>query len=146
MSKREDYIKPVDIEGLISAARQGQIDKSSEELLKSESEYIEAWRIKRGAPEQNSDGSSSYGKTQDNLIGLGLSGGGIRSATFSLGVMQALAKEKLFKYIDYLSTVSGGGYIGSAITWLKSPKSDTEKESYFENPDDFPFGTGDSEN
>ncbi len=47
--------------------------------------------------------------------GLALSGGGIRSATFNLGVIQGLAEHGLLKYLDYLSTVSGGGYIGS---WL----------------------------
>lgn len=46
-----------------------------------------------------------------------LSGGGIRSATFSLGVIQALARGKMLSQFDYLSTVSGGGYIGS---WLSS--------------------------
>ena len=45
------------------------------------------------------------------------SGGGIRSATFSLGVMQRLARLELLPQFDYLSTVSGGGYIGS---WLSS--------------------------
>jgi hypothetical protein len=56
------------------------------------------------------------------------SGGGIRSATFSLGVLHALAKysfagepngarPRLLAEFDYLSTVSGGGYIGS---WLSS--------------------------
>jgi hypothetical protein len=48
-------------------------------------------------------------------FGVALSGGGIRSATFSLGILQGLAEMKLLKYVDYLSTVSGGGYIGS---WL----------------------------
>jgi len=46
-----------------------------------------------------------------------LSGGGIRSATFGLGVLQGLAKRDLLGEFDYLSTVSGGGYIGS---WLSS--------------------------
>ncbi|MBI3853628.1 MAG: patatin-like phospholipase family protein [Verrucomicrobia bacterium] len=45
------------------------------------------------------------------------SGGGIRSATFALGVAQGLAKHGVLKHFDYLSTVSGGGYIGS---WLSS--------------------------
>ena len=45
-------------------------------------------------------------------IGLALSGGGIRSATLSLGVIQSLAKRDLLQKIDYLSTVSGGGYAG----------------------------------
>ncbi|HEV7518376.1 MAG TPA: patatin-like phospholipase family protein [Thermoanaerobaculia bacterium] len=49
------------------------------------------------------------------LWGLALSGGGIRSATFNLGVLQALAQRRLLARFDYLSTVSGGGYIGG---WL----------------------------
>jgi len=53
--------------------------------------------------------------TQDSLIGLAFSGGGIRSATFNLGILQALARKGLLRKFDYLSTVSGGGYIGS---WL----------------------------
>ncbi len=46
-------------------------------------------------------------------VGVALSGGGIRSATFCLGVFQALARQKLLGRIDFLSTVSGGGYFGS---------------------------------
>jgi hypothetical protein len=46
-------------------------------------------------------------------FGLCFSGGGIRSATFNLGILQGLADRGLLKYVDYLSTVSGGGYIGS---------------------------------
>lgn len=53
-----------------------------------------------------------------NLTGIALSGGGIRSASFSLGVMQALARKGWLNRFDYLSTVSGGGYIGSSLTWL----------------------------
>jgi patatin-like phospholipase len=51
-----------------------------------------------------------------NLVGLAFSGGGIRSATFNLGVLQALAKLNVLRHCDYLSTVSGGGYIGSWFT------------------------------
>jgi hypothetical protein len=50
-----------------------------------------------------------------DLFGLAFSGGGIRSATFNLGVLQALSQIGVLKHVDYLSTVSGGGYIG---TWL----------------------------
>lgn len=49
------------------------------------------------------------------LMGLAFSGGGIRSATFNLGVLQALAKFGLLRQFDYLSSVSGGGYIAA---WL----------------------------
>ncbi|ATY32526.1 patatin-like phospholipase family protein [Sphingomonas psychrotolerans] len=44
---------------------------------------------------------------------MALSGGGIRSATFSLGILQALSEHRCIAGIDYLSTVSGGSYIGS---------------------------------
>lgn len=59
-----------------------------------------------------------FSKARDmELVGLAFSGGGIRSATFNLGVLQGLAKYRLLRKFDYLSTVSGGGYIGS---WLEA--------------------------
>jgi hypothetical protein len=51
-------------------------------------------------------------------VALALSGGGIRSAAFSLGALQALLEARVFERFDYLSTVSGGGYLGNAVTWL----------------------------
>ncbi len=45
-----------------------------------------------------------------------ISGGGIRSATFALGALQGLAGRRVLEQFDYLSTVSGGGYIGSWLT------------------------------
>src|SRR5579859_2788779 len=54
------------------------------------------------------------------LSALCISGGGIRSATFALGALQALAELGILDKFDYLSTVSGGGYIGSWLTaWIK---------------------------
>src|SRR5215467_1929149 len=53
------------------------------------------------------------------LSALCISGGGIRSATFALGALQGLAENKLLNSFDYLSTVSGGGYIGSWLTAWK---------------------------
>ena len=54
------------------------------------------------------------------LSALCISGGGIRSATFALGALQGLAEHTLLGQFDYLSTVSGGGYIGSWLTaWIK---------------------------
>jgi hypothetical protein len=55
-------------------------------------------------------------------LGLALSGGGIRSATFSLGLVQALAESKRLPQIDYLSTVSGGGYTGVLVGSLFLPR------------------------
>ncbi len=50
---------------------------------------------------------------KSNLVGLALSGGGIRSASFNLGILQAFQQCGLLRFVDYLSTVSGGGYIGA---------------------------------
>ncbi len=47
-----------------------------------------------------------------DLFGLALSGGGIRSATFNLGLLQELHRKGLLACFHYLATVSGGGYIG----------------------------------
>lgn len=60
------------------------------------------------------------GQGPTGLSALCISGGGIRSATFGLGVIQGLAERGLLEQLDYLSTVSGGGYIGSWLTaWSK---------------------------
>lgn len=55
---------------------------------------------------------------KDRRIGLALSGGGIRSATFSLGILRGLSRLKLIHKFDYLSTVSGGSYVGAFYTSL----------------------------
>ena len=59
-------------------------------------------------------------------VGLALSGGGIRSATFALGVLQSLHQLGLLNSVQLLSTVSGGGYIGG---WLVSAFRNGQKES-----------------
>ena len=61
--------------------------------------------------------TSDPAKPEPGLSALCLSGGGIRSATFNLGVLQALARSGMLGRFDYLSSVSGGGYIAS---WLQA--------------------------
>ena len=56
--------------------------------------------------------------TRDLRTGLALSGGGIRSATISLGLVEALAARGRFYGLDMMSTVSGGGYCGSFLRSL----------------------------
>lgn len=62
-----------------------------------------------------------------------LSGGGIRSAAFGLGVIQALADVGLLKRFHYLSTVSGGGYIGGWLTRLIASANETTKPGTYVN-------------
>ena len=64
------------------------------------------------APRRTKAGST---RTSDDTWGLALSGGGIRSATLSLGLVRALAENGILKDFDYLSTVSGGGYLGASL-------------------------------
>ena len=77
-------------------------------------------------------------KVKSSLVGLALSGGGIRAASMALGVMQSLYARNILPYVDYLSTVSGGGYAGAYLTssTLKaghrkrqSKKSDSDRRS-----------------
>jgi Patatin-like phospholipase len=58
---------------------------------------------------------------KEKRAALCISGGGIRSATFGLGILQGLARCGLLEKFHYLSTVSGGGYIGSWLSaWIKN--------------------------
>jgi hypothetical protein len=70
--------------------------------------------------------------TPFDRIGLAFSGGGIRSATFNLGVLKALHELGLLKHVDYLSTVSGGGYIGA---WWSAWRARWGKEFPEASPD-----------
>src|ERR1700722_17924992 len=83
----------------------------------------------RGKWAKNLDGTYRYDPEDDayfiaanpkhSTVGLCLSGGGIRSATFALGVLQGLARVKLLSKFDYLSSVSGGGYIHQFLAaWI----------------------------
>ncbi|MCC7240383.1 MAG: patatin-like phospholipase family protein [Acidobacteria bacterium] len=66
-----------------------------------------------------------------DLIGLALSGGGIRSATFNLGLLQGLHRLHLLRLFDYLSTVSGGGYVGSFWSaWLRRQTATPGTEAF----------------
>src|SRR5262245_63492235 len=67
-------------------------------------------------------------------VGLALSGGGIRSATFCLGVLQAIEHCDGLRLFDYVSTVSGGGFIGSWWSALLSRPSERRSGGPLEPP------------
>lgn len=62
------------------------------------------------------------------LAGIAFSGGGIRSATINLGIAQALFKYGVFDHFDYMSTVSGGGYLGSSISAIMRSRTKMTSE------------------
>jgi hypothetical protein len=68
-------------------------------------------------------------RSKQDIVGLACSGGGVRSAAFCLGVLQGLDainpdnnKPQLLDAVDYLSTVSGGGYIGVSLALALTQK------------------------
>src|SRR5258707_2729791 len=94
------------------AKAQPQVDREAclDAVTHAEKAEIRARRKEFGT-EGNKDG---------DFLGLAISGGGIRSATFSLGIIQMLAKFGILKHLDYISTVSGGGYIGAWLySWIR---------------------------
>ncbi|MBX9646719.1 MAG: hypothetical protein K2X57_06665 [Xanthobacteraceae bacterium] len=77
------------------------------DVIAAERKHIEV-----GRPGRLGAGSESM-----PWCGIGLSGGGIRSASFALGVLQGFASQGLLKRFDYMSSVSGGGYIAASLQW-----------------------------
>ena len=109
-----DPIAPVPPQALSAAIGCKGMDLSSKKIRDAE------WRSYIARRRGLSAAGLADSEAPDDLTGIALSGGGIRSATFGLGVLQALARHDLLRKFDYLSTVSGGGYIGTSLTWLTS--------------------------
>lgn len=119
---------------------------TSEEVLRQELHEIERRRAARSSA-GNRAGHTDTAESCDartrrlQLTALCLSGGGIRSAAFCLGVLQALGRHHLLRQFDYLSTVSGGGFIGS---WLQILMRDSfgvrEVEDEVADPNSRPLG------
>ncbi|MGZ3460344.1 MAG: patatin-like phospholipase family protein, partial [Archangium sp.] len=97
----------------------GESGSSIEGLLEHERRYLEESRpAEAGAAGQGepSPVDPRLVSRQRGLCGLALSGGGLRSATYNLGLLQGLHQLGLLEMFDYLATVSGGGYIGGFWT------------------------------
>ena len=133
-------------------------DDNNFEIFRNELNFIENRRknIKDPTEADLSEKSSNKNEeenheilspsTEHNLAGLCLSGGGIRSATFNLGFIQALYRYNILHRVDYLSTVSGGGYIGSCLTSLLNSDIDASFKpttDFFWKEENFPFAQPD---
>jgi hypothetical protein len=105
--------------------KQGAVSRSLGDTFDEEKKRVRERRSELRAVGENAD-----------AYGLALSGGGIRSATFALGALQGMAhasapdaaddpvkapEHSLLARFDYLSTVSGGGYIGAFFASLFVP-------------------------
>ena len=103
------------------------------DVFRSELGAIRDRHNKLGATKIKQDNAATDPTTALELTGITCSGGGIRSASFCLGVLQGLQFKKTLDRMDYLSTVSGGGYIGTTLTIGMSSHGE------------FPFGRLDQE-
>lgn len=77
----------------------------------------------------------------NDLRGVALSGGGIRSASFCMGAVQALHVAGVIDRLHYMSTVSGGGYTGSSLSWFLAQDRGAA-DRYGTKKDNFPFCGG----
>jgi len=86
-------------------------------VLKEERKLISEKRRKAaGIRCWQSSESKSDESVETNLVGLALSGGGIRSGALNLGILKVLFQHRLLNYVDFMSTVSGGGYAGGYLS------------------------------
>ncbi len=99
---RDTAVYPRDLRAAEAAA----IDLRRDELIP---------KSKRTRTEAKNSAIANAGEWPDDLAGFGISGGGVRSATLNIGVLQAMARAKWLRKIDFLSTVSGGGYVGAFV-------------------------------
>lgn len=68
-------------------------------------------------------------------FGVAFSGGGIRSASASLGQLRALHQLEWFKEVKYISTVSGGTWLTLPFTFLPEAFSDAEFLGEYRTPE-----------
>ena len=122
-----DFIPGVPSGHVAEVADPGVADIDTPRLLDAEAAFL---RARRGAHGRDAESRPD--------TGLAFSGGGVRSAAFALGVLQVLAGRRLLERVDYLSSVSGGGFVAGALVWLLGPASNGR---FGTGPDDFPFGS-----
>lgn len=112
----DSYTKETLLPGLLKNPRLQQYVASKRYYMPSKWLVEQEWIARHGRP---CEGDIYTTVAKDELTGVCFSGGGIRSATFNLGVLQGLAQLGMLPHIDYLSSVSGGGYIHEFLAgWI----------------------------
>jgi hypothetical protein len=102
---------------------------SFDEVFKREMQEILKRRREANIPIAKDEAGNAKSPA-DSLVGLALSGGGVRSASFNLGLLQSLYQNGVLRHIDYMSTVSGGGYVGGGLSSLAlHPETEFEWKS-----------------
>lgn len=77
---------------------------------------VRRWLFNGARPEPVPSHLGPVEDPETRKAGICCSGGGIRSAAFSLGALQALQREGELRRARYLAAVSGGSYIAAAVS------------------------------
>jgi hypothetical protein len=109
---------PMKSRSKVESFRLKEVIDDEEKLVEKRRSVV---RYKKNGPSAD---TPSFGDIGFSLIGLAFSGGGIRSAAFNMGIAQSTKSCGLWDSFDYLSTVSGGGYIGCSLQILLSDISE----------------------
>jgi hypothetical protein len=99
------------------------------------------WLFNGSVPEPVPSHLGAVEPAEAGKVGICCSGGGIRSAAFSLGALQALQKEDKLRQASYLAAVSGGSYIAAAISMVAKTGSRDSDEKLLERKGPFAPGS-----
>ena len=116
------FFNPLSNESVGPSLRKGHLAMSEtnstkfEKVFEDELEQIASRRWAANKTEGLSPDSMSTEAIRGQLVGLALSGGGVRSGATSLGVLQSIHENGFLSDVDYLSTVSGGSYAGAFLS------------------------------
>jgi hypothetical protein len=106
------------VERVLDAGKVG--NSGDEKVCKDKTHQLPEWSAGRNQrPEEFKP------EPDQPRLGICLSGGGIRSASFSLGALQAIQTSKL-PIPKYITSVSGGAYMAGAWQSMRSPESSVQ--------------------
>lgn|GEM_PF-5141496 len=77
----------------------------------------------------DAEGAAGADSGDKDFVGVSNSGGGVRAGAVSLGFLMGLHEQGLLRFVDYLSTVSGGGYAGAVLTAERAAAQDSQDQS-----------------
>jgi hypothetical protein len=99
-------------------------------VIAAEKKLLREQRQAAGQASGSSVGQAGGGDVnEDGFIGVSHSGGGVRAGAVALGFLMGLHQRGLLRLVDYLSTVSGGGYAGGVLTAERAAEPNAASES-----------------
>lgn len=103
------------------------------------------WLFNGSRPEPLPSHLGPVEKPEPGKRGICCSGGGVRSAAFSLGALQALQAAGELRRASYLSAVSGGSYIAAAVSTVERTGGEDDSDGTLLTPSRPPFAPGSPE-